>query len=252
MKYKALIVDVDGTLVVNRENGMPSEKVTAAMNKASKILHVGLATSRCIPNVSRIIDYLHLSGPSILLGGAYIFDAEKKITISEYILQESELNALRKVLKNIEVPFLYCDNKMGHSLFRINKKFNQKIFMVFAQGISFQLIHRLTPQLSQIPGIAVHTAPSWTKGKTDILITHAQATKQHGILEIAKILNIGTHEIIGVGDGNNDFPLLMACGLKIAMGNAVKDLKTIADYVAPKVEEDGLAHIINKFIFPNH
>ena len=124
--------------------------------------------------------------------------------------------------------------------------------MVFAQGISFQLIHRLTPQLSQIPGIAVHTAPSWTKGKTDILITHAQATKQHGILEIAKILNIGTHEIIGVGDGNNDFPLLMACGLKIAMGNAVKDLKAIADYVAPKVEEDGLAHIINKFIFPNH
>ena len=40
----------------------------------------------------------------------------------------------------------------------------------------------------------------------------------------------------------------MACGLKIAMGDSVEDLKVIADYVAPTVEEDGLADVIEKFI----
>ena len=63
-----------------------------------------------------------------------------------------------------------------------------------------------------------------------------------------KNLGINTHEIIGVGDGYNDFPLLMACGLKVAMGNAVEDLKAIADYIAPSVEEDGVADVIDKFI----
>lgn len=76
----------------------------------------------------------------------------------------------------------------------------------------------------------------------------AQAIKQHGILEVAEMLGISTHEIIGVGDGYNDFPLLMACGLKVAMGNAVSDLKEIADYIAPTVEEDGVADVIEEFV----
>ncbi|HXS15232.1 MAG TPA: HAD hydrolase family protein, partial [Candidatus Saccharimonadales bacterium] len=60
--------------------------------------------------------------------------------------------------------------------------------------------------------------------------------------------DISTEEIIGIGDGHNDFPLLMACGLKVAMGNAVDDLKAIADYIAPSVDEDGVADVIEKFI----
>lgn len=43
-------------------------------------------------------------------------------------------------------------------------------------------------------------------------------------------------------------PLLMACGLRVAMGNAVEDLKAIADYIAPPVENDGVADVIEKFI----
>ena len=79
-------------------------------------------------------------------------------------------------------------------------------------------------------------------------ITHADATKQHGVMEVAQILGIEKEDIIGVGDGYNDFPLLMACGLKIAMGNAVPELKAIADFVAPSVDEDGVAVVIEKFL----
>jgi hydroxymethylpyrimidine pyrophosphatase-like HAD family hydrolase len=34
------------------------------------------------------------------------------------------------------------------------------------------------------------------------------------------------------------------------MGNAIPDLKAVADYVAPSVEDDGVADVIEKFILP--
>jgi hypothetical protein len=81
-----------------------------------------------------------------------------------------------------------------------------------------------------------------------INITDALASKLHGVVEVARMLHIKTEDIIGVGDGYVDFPLLMACGLKIAMGNAVPELKAIADFIAPTVDEDGVAVVIDKFI----
>jgi len=84
-----------------------------------------------------------------------------------------------------------------------------------------------------------------------VYATHATATKQHGILELAKRYKIRPEEIIGVGDQEIDYPLLMACGLKVAMGNAAQSLKDIADYVAPSVEEDGAAEVIERFLLSN-
>ena len=106
--------------------------------------------------------------------------------------------------------------------------------------------------LAQISTIALHKVPSWTPTKWGINITNSEVSKQHAIIEVAKILGIETHEIIGIGDGYNDFPLLMACGLKVAMGNAVPELKAIADYIAPSVEDDGVADVIEKFILHQH
>ena len=110
------------------------------------------------------------------------------------------------------------------------------------------LVDDIIAKISHAPTISVHKIPSWQKGKVDIHVSHIAGTKQHGILQVAKILGINTHEIIGIGDGGNDLPLLMACGLKVAMGNAFEDLKEIADYIAPSVEKDGVAHVIEKFI----
>lgn len=46
----------------------------------------------------------------------------------------------------------------------------------------------------------------------------------------------------------NDHSLLCAYRLKIAMGNAAPELKAIADFIAPSIEEDGVATVIEKFI----
>jgi len=81
-----------------------------------------------------------------------------------------------------------------------------------------------------------------------IYITHKNASKQHAAEKLAQMLNVETSEVIGVGDARNDAPLLSACGLRVAMGNADNKLKKIADYVAPTVDEDGVAYVIEKFI----
>lgn len=251
MKYKALITDVDGTLIVNKPDGFPTKKVINTIGKTSGIIHFGIATSRCFENAGYLIDHLKLSGPLILEGGGLIYDPEKKKIISEHALLENELIPLQEFLNVVSRPFEYCDNKDKHKIFPKKGKVPKKAFMVFAQAVDKDDVEELVNDLLKVPNVAVHTTPSWTLGKNDVLITHAEATKQHGILEVSQILGIETHEIIGVGDGNNDFPLLMACGLKIAMGNATEDLKAIADYIAPTVEEDGLAHVIEKFVLKN-
>lgn len=64
---------------------------------------------------------------------------------------------------------------------------------------------------------------------------------------MARILGTQTTEIVGVGDSYNGIPLLQGCGLKIAMGNAVEELKVEADYIAPSVDNDGLVDVIEKY-----
>ena len=51
-----------------------------------------------------------------------------------------------------------------------------------------------------------------------------------------------------VGDGNNDLPLFELAGWKVAMGNGADVLKEAADWIAPSVDEDGLAVAIERFI----
>jgi len=245
-KYKALIVDVDGTLIPNKRDGMPSKKVTGAIAKASKILYVGVATSRPYFLLAHIVDHLKLSGPSIIVGGAQVIDTtSKKILFEQSLLKEDVLKVIR-LLKTSPVPLTVLDN--GKSIV-ISQRYKPKNpLQLWLHGLTPQKANMYVNKLSHIPTIYVHRLPSWKKDKIDININQASATKQHAILEVAKLLKIETHEIIGVGDGYNDFPLLMACGLKVAMGNAVDDLKEIADYIAPSVEEDGVADVIEKFV----
>ena len=245
-KYKALILDVDGTLIPNKRDGMPSKKVKDAIAKASKILHVGVATSRPYFQFSHIANYLRLSGLCITSAGAQIIHASSKKILFEKPLLIQDFMAIGKFSKTLRVPLHVYDNNKYNTFSK--EYIPNRPIVIWIHGLTPTQADEFTKRFSHISTIAIYKLPSWKKEKVDLSITHAVATKQHAILEVAKILNIETHEIIGVGDGHNDFPLLMACGLKVAMGNAVDELKAIADYIAPSVEEDGVADVIEKFV----
>ncbi len=64
-------------------------------------------------------------------------------------------------------------------------------------------------------------------------------------------LGINREEMIAIGDGFNDVSLIQYAGLGIAMANAQEIVRQNANYITLSNEEDGVAHAIEKFIFTN-
>ena len=63
-----------------------------------------------------------------------------------------------------------------------------------------------------------------------------------------KLYGIPKEETLTIGDHNNDIDLLLAGGVKVAMGNGTEDLKKIADYVTDTVDNNGFVKAIEKFV----
>lgn len=251
MKYKAIVFDIDGTLTLpmtkDRMNPLPSKKVTTAIKKAAKKVHIALATSRSTKYTQPIFSHLQLQGMSILHGGALISDGLTGKPIWEQNILENDFFTVVNFLNKHHFAFV-IDEKQNSGFPYIKGYQPNKVITIFTSELTKEQANFIEKELSHISTITPHWVNSWTPTLWGLNITSSQASKQHALLELAHMLNIDTKEIIGVGDYYNDYPLLMACGLKVAMGNAVPELKEIADYIAPSVQEDGVADVIEKFI----
>lgn len=243
------MLDLDGTTIPNKMDGMPSYKVTSAIEKANKKLKVIIVTARPYKWAVHIVKHLKLKTPYVVDNGAQIIDPSDNLPIWEKPINKEDIDQVIKIARKYKCILTYSD---GDSvLYNPQIKLPPKIYNLFFGSITAYQSKKIFEDLHHVPTLSVQMTPSWSGGIPPIIITHAEATKQHGIFEVAKILKINTHDIIGVGDGYNDFPLLMACGLKIAMGNAVDELKEIADFIAPTVDDDGVAEVIDRFILRN-
>lgn len=61
-------------------------------------------------------------------------------------------------------------------------------------------------------------------------------------------LGMGRDEMIACGDGYNDLSMIQYAGLGVAMENAVLPVRKAADYVTCSNDEDGIAHVVEKFM----
>ncbi len=78
--------------------------------------------------------------------------------------------------------------------------------------------------------------------------SNPDATKGNAVRFLAELWNIKKEEIMACGDQDNDIEMLLAAGVKVAMGNATEDLKKIADYVTDTVDNDGVVCAVAKYI----
>ncbi len=79
-------------------------------------------------------------------------------------------------------------------------------------------------------------------------ISKAGVTKSTGLKALTALLGVTMEETMAVGDSENDYSMINAAGLGVAMGNASDDIKAIADYITTSNEEDGVGEAIKKFI----
>lgn len=248
--YKAIISDIDGTLTPIIPNAVPSSKVTESIKKAVKNgLVFSLASGRPFFLVKYLIDHLGAVGPCIVDNGAVIADSKDGSVIWEALLPHDHANKIIELCKTFKLYRASCNTGGIDNPENIPHK--AKVRKVSVHDITTnqaeELIAKVNLKLKDVT--CVKAASYQGDHLVDVYFSDSKATKQHAVFELTKILGISHEEMIGVGDGYNDFSLLMACGLKVAMGNAVDELKAIADYVAPTVNDDGLANVIEKY-FP--
>ena len=72
--------------------------------------------------------------------------------------------------------------------------------------------------------------------------------KAHSLERLFELTAIPREEVIACGDGYNDQSMIRFAGLGVAMANAPKDIQDSADYITYSNEEDGVAHVVEKFI----
>lgn len=81
---------------------------------------------------------------------------------------------------------------------------------------------------------------------TLIMVMNRQATKLGGIKLLAERYRVGLSEIAAFGDDVNDMDMLRECGTGVAVGNALPEVKSVADEVCGSNEDDGVARWIRE------
>lgn len=251
MKYKAVISDVDGTLLPPSEHPtprLPLKLEETIIRVREKGIYFSMATGRSLEWMDEIVKGLGLTEPIILDNGARIYDCGKKKYVWESLIAKKDAEKVFAILKkDPSLNLFILDN--GRRCNSVSDIREWKISKILVLGITPEYSKLLHKELEQLPNLSVSRSVSGDSPRREsIHVTNATATKQYGVFEVAKLLKISPKEIIGIGDSYNDFPLLLACGLKVAMGNAVPEIKEIADYIAPGYEENGVIHVLEKFV----
>jgi len=78
-----------------------------------------------------------------------------------------------------------------------------------------------------------------------------QATKLNGVRILAAHYGVGLEEIAAFGDDYNDIDMLTACGVGVAVENALPEVKNAANIICGSNQEDGVARWIAENILTN-
>lgn len=82
--------------------------------------------------------------------------------------------------------------------------------------------------------------------RSDGEVSIAGVTKSSGMELIIRHLGFSKDDIIAFGDGPNDIDMIAYAGIGIAMGNAVEEVKQVADKVTAPVGEHGIAKALQE------
>ena len=243
---RALVVDLDGTLIDRSEK--VSGRVSRAVGRVAQLIPVCIATGREPRHVIRYARQLALESPQICDGGATILDPSDGKTLWCSPLRPPDAEKIVRQLHGAGTAFIAT--YPGGSLKAIDSVIDWDLVRVSALDMAEDEADRLTAQFSDEAGLQVVKVYLPYNGLWAVDFTAQGVDKATATVQLAGMLGMEAAQMAAAGDSYNDLPLLKVCGLGIVMGDAPDELKALADYVAPTVEEDGLALAIEEFLLP--
>jgi HAD superfamily hydrolase (TIGR01484 family) len=243
---RAIIFNLDGTALKIEPKATPSTRVVESLKKAYAKAHAIMSTNRNWSHVKPLVKSLHITSPVLTLGGAQVVDATNGKVLWEQDLDPGIAERILEIAKTypgVKAIDQATDKPTSLKTFKV-----KPVMSHISVLIDETLLQDFVKQVKKIPLLLVETSPGAENGMMEVTVKHIHATKFMALQTVAKTLGLNPKECVGVGNSSHDIALLNFCGTKVAMGNATERLKELAHHVAPSVDEDGLAWVIDQFI----
>ena len=243
---RAAVIDLDGTLIGKDEQISP--RVDRAVSQLAKLMPVSIATGREAADTIKFARQLGLTSPQICDGGATILDPTSGRSVWTDPLQPV---IAREIIQNLESnKASFIATHSGGSITSYSRITHWYLIRVSALDLDEPAADRMVGHFTANPALHVVKAYLPYNGLWAVDFTSSQVDKAAATLRLAQMIDVDVSDMMAAGDSYNDLPLLRLCGLSIAMGDAPDELKAVADFVAPPVEEDGLAVAIEEIVLP--
>ena len=243
---QAAVLDLDGTLIG------PNQQISAGVMRAVSLLSsqipVSIATGREPVGTLKFARLLGLTAPQICDGGATILDPANGEILWTSPLEPGVAQEVLNLL-HVEGAAFFATHP-GGSWTDFSQIIHWNLTRVSAVDLEEPAADALVSRFIANPDLHAVKVVLPYNNRWAVDFTHSGIDKAAAARELSQMIGVETGSMVAAGDSYNDLPMLQLCGLSVAMGNAPAELKAIADYVAPPVEEDGLAVAIEKFVLP--
>ena len=214
MYISCLATDYDGTLAHDSIVDDATADALIAFRRSGRRLL--LVTGRELPDLLRVFPRIHLFDRVVAENGALLFDPATK---KETPLAPEPPPALVETLRKKGVAPL----SVGRSIIATWEP-NEKLVLdaIREHGLELQIV--------------------FNKGA--VMVLPAGVNKASGLQAALEDLGLSAHNVVSVGDAENDHAFLQASGYAVAVANALPAIKDEADLITTQARGAGVAELI--------
>ena len=262
MKYSALAIDLDGTLLVG--DAVPQANVDAVRAARDAGLRVIIATARWSQFALRIGGQLGIDGPVIACSGAQVYDPALPGDVFDRRLPADFVEALFAICNeerciatvtvndHVQIKmegeperrYLAAEMRWTSAL-RLAADDLPRIVAIQGSRCSERIRKELREPFADTVNILDSIGPT---GKVILTITERQATKGPALQAACAHLQLDPRRVVAFGDAENDVDMFNVAGASVAMGQADAGTKAAATYISKANTEAGVAHAIHRLL----
>lgn len=262
MEFKALAIDLDGTLLVGES--IPDDNVTALRAARDAGLQIIIATARWKQMAQRVEAQIGIEGPIIASSGAQVYAPDVGGDIFDERLPEDftrDLYALcdeERCIATVTVEervLLKLDGQpdsdaMPPEMVWVPKLTGADPTLPRVANIQGSGVYqRIRDELKPRYGERVHFFDSiGPTGKVLYTLTAAGASKGRALARACEHLGVSPAEVVAFGDAENDIEMFRLAGASVAMGQADERTRAAATTVTARNDEAGVARAVERLL----